>query len=295
MKKYILPFVILILFSCKKENDFRKPTVILNTGYQYVKPNSKIQTGASMKFGIIAAGIDGTLTNIKITKITKIDTIVQFDKGVWIGGNGIDTFFTFSKSSADYETWIFSVMNSNRDTASTRIKVLKAEGSVYGVINYYPSITLGLQNNTNPHFLNLISGQIYDNSNISGHEQEIDLTAIYYFTSGKPSPTLTCPGYTSIVGYYPEILNWTVKNNIQYDYYSADNLLISSKTFDLATNDSTLTASFRPQNISGWCKYCDTGKVIPFKTAAGKYGLVKIIKADQIESGTIEIAIKIQQ
>jgi hypothetical protein len=54
-------------------------------------------------------------------------------------------------------------------------------------------------------------------------------------------------------------------------------------------------AGYNPQNVSGNCKFCYTGKIVPFKTDQGKYGMIKVIRADETENGTVEMEIKIQQ
>lgn len=65
--------------------------------------------------------------------------------------------------------------------------------------------------------------------------------------------------------------------------------------FDAAMNDSLLVTAFKPDKVSGNCKYGYTGKVIPFKTQEGKYGMIKVIHADEKEDGIMEIAVKIQK
>jgi hypothetical protein len=145
------------------------------------------------------------------------------------------------------------------------------------------------------HFLDLKTGMAYNEANVSGHEQDIDLAAFWYITSGNSSPTLTCPGYTSAITYYPMFENWPVRNSTLYDYKTSDNDLVTPEQFDAAGNDSLLVAGYLPQNVSGLCKYAYTGKIIPFKTAGGKYGMVKVIRADEQEGGSMEIEIKIQQ
>ena len=86
-----------------------------------------------------------------------------------------------------------------------------------------------------------------------------------------------------------------MKNSTLYDYKTSDNDLVSEAQFDAAMNDSLLVAGYKPQNVSGLCKFCYTGKVIPFKTTGGKYGMVKVIRADETEGGSMEIAVKIQE
>jgi hypothetical protein len=47
--------------------------------------------------------------------------------------------------------------------------------------------------------------------------------------------------------------------------------------------------------VSGNCKYCYTGKIIPFKTQEGKYGLIKVLHADEVSTGYMELEIKVQE
>jgi hypothetical protein len=150
-------------------------------------------------------------------------------------------------------------------------------------------------NNEFDHFLDLKTGIGYDQPDVTGHEPEIDLAAFFYITSGKPSPTLTCPAYPSAQTWYPVFEGWPVKNSTLYDYKTVDNDLVTSEQFDAAENDSLLVVGYKPQNVSGLCKFCYTGKIVPFKTADGKHGMIKVIRADEQDDGSMEIAVKIQQ
>jgi hypothetical protein len=89
--------------------------------------------------------------------------------------------------------------------------------------------------------------------------------------------------------------SWGVRNQTLYDYYTSDNNLVTVAKFDEAANDSLLVNAYRPGSVSGQSKFAFTGKVVPFRTADGKYGLIKVIHADETPSGEMEIAIKIQK
>jgi hypothetical protein len=89
--------------------------------------------------------------------------------------------------------------------------------------------------------------------------------------------------------------DWAVQNSTVYDYFTTDNNLISIAEFDAAQNDSLLVNGYKPESVSGTCKFCFAGKVIPFKTNQGKYGLLKVLHADEVDTGYIELAIKIQK
>jgi len=298
MKKiFFLSFLIFLFVQCSKdENTESSPFILLKTGDTYTANESRVPVGGQLKFGISAVGDGFAITNLTIKRITNSNTIIELDKGLFIQEGGIDTVYTFTKGSSESETWKFSILNENRDTASTSLLVLLGEGSAYGDINYFPNITIAYQNNTVfPHYLDLHSGTTYNESTISGNEANIDLISYYYLSSGTSSPTLSCPGYNSAAGYYPEFSEWTTKNSTFYDYSTTDNDLISATQFDASHNDSLMVTAYIPNSVSGTCKFCYTGKVIPFKANNGKYGLIKVIRADETETGSIEISVKIQQ
>jgi hypothetical protein len=293
----LLFFSIFLFTNCtKEETTDHLPFILLDQGDVFTPAGEYVPVGGQLKFGISAVGGGSAITNLRVRRIIGNEFITELDKGMYIAEGGLDTTLVYVKGDAEVETWNFFIMNENRDTASISIAIYKGDGSAYGDINYYPSIILGYAANSQyPNFLDLKTGTAYHHENVNGHEQEIDLASFYYITSGKSSPTLTCPGYPSAQTYYPEFENWMVKNSTLYDYKSTDNDLVTIAQFAAAENDSLLVAGYKPQNVSGLCKFCYTDKVIPFKTAGGKYGMVKVIRADEIGDGSIEIAVKIQQ
>jgi hypothetical protein len=286
-----------LFIQCSDDaNVTSNPFILLKTGDTYTSNEASVPVGGQLKFGISAVGDGFAITNLTIKRITENGTISELDKGMFIKTGGLDTTVTFYKGNAEQETWKFSIMNSNRDTASVSIIVNKGAGSAYGDIDYFPSITIGYQNNSGlPNFVDFNTGIAYSNSTISGSEALIDLVSYFYLSSGTSSPTLSCPAYTTAKSYYPEINNWPIQNSTVYDYYTTDNNLISITQFDAAQNDSLLVNGYKPASVSGTCKYCYTGKIIPFKNVQGKYGIIKVIRADEFDTGSIEIAVKIQK
>lgn len=289
-------FALVFLVSCSKEEALHRTFLILKTGQSYTSNLAVIPVGGTIRIGVLASGAGAPLTYIRIERITGADTVTQLDRGIYAGSEGLDADYTFARGTNAIELWRVLVMNADRDTAVRTLKIFKGLGTAYGPIHYYPSITLGFQNNHDTgHFLDADKGFVYDETTVPGNEHLIDILGYYYISSGLPSPTLTCPGYTSAVGYYPLLADWSMKNNTLYDYISTDNNLVNTADFDAAMNDSLLVTAYKPDKVSGNCKYCYTGKVIPFKTQEGKYGLIKVTHAGETDTGALEIAIKIQQ
>lgn len=297
VKWLALAAMVTILAGCAEEETIDKqPFILLKSGEGFVSDGDYIPVGGKMIFGVSAVGGDAVITNLRVKRITASGTVTELDKGMFVDVGGLDTSLVYTKGGEEAETWVFFIQNSRRDTARTVVTIYKGEGSAYGPIFHYPSITLGFsQNSAYPHFLSLLSGMAFDEGSVAGHEAEVDLAAFWYLTSGKSSPTLSCPGYPSAQSYYPLFETWPVKNATVYDYKSVDNDLISLEEFNSALNDSLLVLAFNPQNVSGLCKFCYTGKIVPFKTASGKYGLIRVIRADEEDTGTVELEVKIQQ
>jgi len=300
MRVYGLFFIIFILtgiISCSEDElSETNPFILLKTGNEFTLNGAYVPVGGKLTFGISAVGDGATITNLTIQRITSSGTITELDKGLYIKTGWLDTTVTFVKGAAEQELWKFFIMNSHRDTASITTVVNLGEGSAYGEIDYYESILIGYQNNSQlPHFVDLNSGSIYNTSTVAGKESLIDLVSYYYESSGKSSPTLSCPAYQTAREYYPEMNSWAVQNSVLYDYNTTDNDLISTDQFDAAQNDSLLVNGYKPNSVSGTCKFCYTDKIIPFRTGQGKYGLIKVIRADKEDTGSIEIAVKIQK
>ncbi len=284
------------LTSCSPEEEINRASVILKSGSAYTAPGEEVSPGGKINIGVLASGSGSPLTYLRIERITGNDTTIQLDKGIYVGKEGFDADFSFPKGQAASEVWRVLVMNADRDTATASIMVRKGAGTNYGPIHHYADVVLGMQHNyTSPSYLDADLGLVYDDVSVAGKESSIDIVSYFYFTSGLPSPSLACPGYTSVVGYYPLINNWPVKNSTLFDYNTSDNDLISPAAFDAAVNDSLLVTGYNPTKVSGNCKYAYSGKVIPFKTQQGKYGLLKIVLADEHEEGTMLLEIKIQQ
>ncbi|NVO20201.1 MAG: hypothetical protein HXX13_10900 [Bacteroidetes bacterium] len=286
----------LIFVSCSKETSEHKTTLFLKTGTGFTADGASIPVGGTIRIGVQASGSGSALTYIRIDRITAYDTLVQLDRGIYAGSDGYEADFVFSKDTSEVETWVITVMNADRVLASKSLVIKRGTGTAYGDINYFPSISLGMQSNSaTEQFLDVDKGIAYTVGNLNGHEADIDMICYYYITSGLSSPTFTCPGYTAAVAYYPMLNSWQTKCTTLYDYRSTDNNLISIDQFDAAQNDSLLVTAYKPDKVSGNCKYCYTGKVVPFKTQAGKYGLIKVLRADETETGSLEVSVKVQK
>ncbi|HPE99503.1 MAG TPA: hypothetical protein PKY63_02440 [Bacteroidales bacterium] len=298
MRTQIILFtlVLMALFSsCKKDDDSTTPPLLhLQLGGAYVSNNAVLAINDTISFGVHAEGVSSNLTYFKVDVMSENGTSTIYDEGM--NRKTFDATKIFFKGIPDEETFVITVMDYNRNTTSASFTVFRDTLSGFGPIYHFTNLVLGYQNNSaSGHFLDPNTGIIYDDATVSGHESEVDIVVYFYLSSGSPSPTLVCPAQTDAQAQYPSMAGWPVQNATLYDYHTSDYDLISAAQFDECTSDSLLIAAYNPTYVNQKCKFALTGKIVPFLTAEGKKGLIKVVAADQAETGTMTIEIKIQQ
>lgn len=308
MKIFLLPAVlflalfVLILNGCKKDDEKLPPSISLKTGSTYTSDGSIVQVGHKLFFGIHAEGVSEAITNFTVKKVLPNGTIITvMDTGLF--NETLDLDKIFYQNVEDTATWVFSVMDRNHLTAEASMIIYKDPNSTYGGIYYYPSIKLGYQNNTTyGHFLNPSTGTIYMNDSATAHNDKIDVLVYYIISNNLPSPVLSSPGEmdnasTEAQTYYPFISNWQPRNYTLWDisFDNGNNAPLTAADFNSAQNDSLLIVSYHPVWGKKKFRWATTGKIIPFLTAGGKMGLIKVNRADSTDTGIMDIAVKIQQ
>lgn len=294
---------IYFLIGCKKKSDDNLPPAInFKTGSIYTKNNDTIAVGHKLYFGIQARGTSENITNFTVKKTLENGTVVTvMDTG--LNAISIDLNKIFYQNVENKATWTFTVMDRNRMTAQISLVVYKDPNSAYGGIFYYPSIKLGYQNNTTyGHFLNPTTGTVYMADSATTHNNVVDILTYFIISNNLPSPVLSSPGEmdnssTEAQLYYPYIANWQPRNYTLWDI-SLDNgnyAPLTATDFNEAQNDSLIIVSYHPVWGKKKFRWATAGKIIPFLTAGGKMGLIHVIRADSVDTGIMEIAVKIQQ
>ena len=299
-RKFILTFLVGLLFfavSCKKEEE-KAPSIILKNDIGYTATNKTVLIGMPVKIGIKAEKEDANITNLVVSLITENGTELALDTG--LNSSVLNYTRNINYGSTKYEIWTFTVMDKNRKKSSLSIRLDKDTNSTYGAILSYPSITLGMQNNTAiGNFLATTTGSVYTESAAFDNQSLINIIA-YYNNLAVPSTefTFSSPNETDAPTYYTSLVNWALpKNEI---YYKADSISISTAAFDAAYNDSLIISNYT-EATTGKRKFkiAKPNYVIPFKITAGpqagKKGLIKVKSINGTTDGSIEIALKIQQ
>jgi hypothetical protein len=289
-------FILLLsAISCKKDKNPLPPSIRLITGTEYAKAGDTVLVGGKLRFGIAVSGTDANITNFVVKKIMPDGTSkVVLDSG--LNSTGFSVNETFYQGMEAEARWTFQVMDKNRQFATTAITLYKDPNSAWGGILEYPSIVMGFQNNTaHGQFLDPSTGKVYFADSATLVQNSIDIIT-YYYVDGDPSPTFSSAGETGggIVDYYPSISSWTSKRYTKWDI-SVDSDPIPLDAFNACHNDSILTVSYDDVWGKRKFKWADPGDIIPFMTASGKKGLIRVIAVEDDPAGTTTFAMKIQQ
>jgi len=295
MKRHFYTIAILIGFltiafsGCKKDDETSIPILSIQSATGYTCDGSYLNNH-SAKLGIIADGGGTNITNlvIKITKNGTTTTLV--DEGH--NDATLDITKELQLSQGDSLYWNITVMNKDRQSATVTFFTRDTTLS-YGEIWSFSGIRMGMQNSSLGTFFDPFTGTLYTASTIAGHESSVHILGYYYITSGLPSFTFSSAGDSDAPTYYTTVAGWGTKNYTDWDYVTS----VTTASFDAATNDSLLVASFHSGAglSSRKYKFADAGKVVPFKTANNKAGLIKVNAIYGAESGYIDFDIKIQK
>jgi hypothetical protein len=277
----------LFLASCSKDEDPVPPTITYKQEAGYVSANTSAKFGDTLNFGITSKS-NGT------------DKLVKFQiyaNGQQLLDSTISTLeFTFDfyivKSVLDKEVWKFTSTDIAGNSKSDSITIT----GNFGEILTYNSLTFGAQNNTvEKGFLSFSNGTStqYSQDEAFNHQDAIDMFCFYENSGSHVNlMTLAAPG-SNITGIFT--------GNSAPDFYTTKNVTFFVKTilttaqFDAVQNDAVILASYDPDNQFKKAKLLTAGDVYAFKLQSGKYGLYKVTAVDGTETGTLQIAVKIQK
>jgi len=297
---YIL--IMIFCFSCKKdEKEKILPEIKLIFESGCSLNNDTVEVGKPLKFKVIVTAPDANITNFTIKKTYNGFNKTVLDSG--LNSSGFTSSHTYYQSVEEIADWTFTIMDRDRNTASVSLKIFKDPNSQFGGIIEYDEIILGYQSNTtNGHFFLPSTGNVYFSDSAALYQELVDVLTYFNYREDNgvnlPSPTFSSPGEeTSATGelydtYYTFLPDWTTRNFTKYDIRVVNG--VTDELFQNAHNDSMLIVSYDDVYGKKKYKWAVAGTFIPFQTAAGKRGIIKVLEADFAETGIIKFSMKIQ-
>src|SRR3989339_32624 len=277
---FIISFFIIFILSCKKERSNIPPEISFINDSGFVFSDTSVQLGTVIKIGIWANGSDN---NITFLNVAVDDGTVRTALDSGLNTNNVLYKKNIVKSNAENETWIFTVMDRNRNKKSISLTLKKASTSIYGSIITYSNFTLGAQNNSSHGgFFSLNNGLRYFYQEAEQNKNIIDI--IYYYDIYDA--TLSSPNESDAPAVFPGLADWIPKNETRYDTTN-----VTAQQFDQSNNDSLLFAVFNAIDGKRKGKDMQPGMVVSFSNHEGKVGLIKINSVSPGTNGFINITI----
>jgi hypothetical protein len=288
-------------FQCGKEEDSREPLIRIIFEAGSTLEGDTVEIGRPLYFRIAAEGPDANLTNFTIKKKFAGTVKTALDTG--LNTRSFDKRFTFYQGIEEAVEWQFTVMDRNRKQAQISLAVFKDPDSQFGGIYHFNNIRLGYQNNAQfGHFFLPALNRIFFGDSAALHQESVDVLVYFNYSEDngvlKPSPTFSSPGEDASTNgdlynsYYPFLKQWSTRNYTKWDIRAVNGL--TEQAWNQAHNDSLLIVSYDEVWGKKKYKWAGTGMFIPFQTAAGKKGIVKVISTDHADTGSIVFSMKIQ-
>ena len=291
----------LFFISCKDEPEALPPTINLIFESGFNNNGDTVEVGKPIRFKVQAEGIDANLTNFTVKKYFDGQTKTVLDSGM--NSTSFVTGLTYYQNVEGQVEWQFAVMDRNRNTASVSLTIIKDPNSVFGGIYEFSNIRMGYQTNyVYGHYFLPLLNKVYFGDSAELFQDKVDFLTYFNYKEDngvlKPSPTFSSPGEEPTATgelydiYYPYLVNWTTRNYTKYDIRAVNG--VTAEAFYNAHNDSLLIVSY--DDVWGKKKYkwATDGLFIPFMTATGKKGIIKVHQADLDSTGSILFSLKMQ-
>lgn len=274
--------------SCTKDEDEPiPPAIAFNQQEGFITGNTSAAYGDTLRFGIILQGngSDNIVKfEIRANNQQLLDSTINTQSFVF-------NFYSI-KTIADTEVWSF---------IATDIAGNKKEESItitgqFGEINSYTTILIGAQDNVDTEsFLSFSDNAAtkYFQAAAFQNQEKIDIFCFFENTATHQNMmSLGSPG-SNITGIFegassPD--NYTTKNLTRF--YKTG---LTAAQFDAIANDAAIIDAYNADDARKKASVLTAGDVYAIKIQSGLYGLVRVIEVNGNETGTLEIAVKIQK
>ncbi|HNX43997.1 MAG TPA: hypothetical protein PLJ84_12525 [Bacteroidales bacterium] len=276
------------------EKEDLSPTLSFVTGSGLISGDATLKAGEGFTVNISAAANSSSgakLTNLKVVRTLGGNEVVVTDETIdqssFTGEITANAAFI-----AGSETWSFKVTDANGEYAEISFIITTTAG---GEINTFDQKILGsYYNNTYGSFFGSADGTVYKLVDAYNNQAKIDWC--YYYGSeiiSDHGATLAAPNDpTAMNNVYTNptygLSQWSVRNATTF-FIVPDQIL-----WDNITDDAMIIAYASATNDT-YARELAVGKIVAFKTASGKLGLIRVTDIQTGSQGSITYNVKVQK
>jgi len=281
--------VLLILYSCKKDEDSFPPTILLVQEDGYISSDTSLAAGSDIRMKVMISKGSLNITNFLIDVYTDsvsryFDTGMNTEYLLWEG--------MFIKTLAPLEDWKFMAIDRDGNTTTTSINISLDPISQYNALISYSPTDFGAQDNVQfGGCYNISDSSMYFHHVVAADtslQKGIDMICFY---DEIDKNTIASSGANIGDGIFPvNPTDWTFTNETRYMESS-----MSIDDFNMAVNDSIILANYDEGEAKRKAKKLTADDIYTFRTGSGKLGMFKVNAVNGTGNGSINISLKIQQ
>jgi len=280
--------VLLMIYSCKKDEDSFPPTILLVQEDGYISSDTSLAAGSDIRMKIMISKGSLNITNFLIDVFTDsvsryFDTGMNTEYLLWEG--------MFIKTLAPMEDWKFMAIDRDGNTTVTSINISLDPGSQYNPLIGYSPINFGAQDNLQyGGCYNIPDSSMYAHQAVAADtslQKGIDMLCFY---DAVDENTIASSGANIEDGIFPvNPTDWTFTNETRYMKSS-----MSIDDFNAAVNDSIILANYDEGEAKRKAKKLKADDIYTFRTENGKLGMFKVNAVNGTGDGSINISLKTQ-
>lgn len=195
-------------------------------------------------------------------------------------------------------TWVFRFYATSIDdkSAPTKAITITVGNSQGGASSKWTAVLLGAQNANDPSSLSTSDGSRYNITDAKTNSNKVD---IMYFYTDLQKVTFGAPSDNSIQTVFPSVTSWTTKNATQFKKTT-----MTKSEFDALNGDDAAgavraafdggSATANGTRVNEAADNMGSGKVVAFKTEAGKSGIFYIGTVVPGASGSAKIEVIVE-
>ncbi len=276
--------------SCKKDSTSDKsPTINFIGGSSFISADATLKKDTVFKVGITALSNENSGTKIFSCKITL--TVNNVANTIYFHEFINETSFTLNIDTLKVwwpsATLLAVITDKDGETSQVAIN-LQAKAPV--AFNYWTAKILAAQAAAGGSYFSSSTGEVFNQTTVFNNQNILDFV---YFYGTTNLATLSAPDDASVgggTGSEAQLCKTlTTKNPTKFVMTP-----MTPANFD-AANDAANLSSYGPLITESKINNLAVGKVIAFKTVAGKIGIIKVTDIQPGDAGSITISVKVQK
>jgi hypothetical protein len=287
--------------SCGDDEDVQpeeRPTIEFIGGTGFTSGDRTVAAGEEIVTKVHAASgqSDTNLERFTIKVSTNGATAATLFDTTGLKGESFDyTARYFTQGVAGTSVYTYTVEDNKGRTTDKTYTITTTSANTGAAINTFTTQLFGSSTNPNPSFFATSTGTRYYRNTAPANASKIDFV---YFYGSTNLATIAAPNDDSFGTGTNQISSLNVHTWSKRNATTFKTTTLSATDFNNITSDAGITTAYTAgvnTTVVSRASGLTAGKVIAFKTEAGKQGLILVQSITGTTAGTITLDVKVQK